>query len=366
MAKIHKNLTSCVKRNKSFLLVGPPGIAKTGIVLAAAAEAGMEVIISRASTAERTDMVGCYVPDTEEGVTRALPLEMLHYLRTSKHRILFFLDDFGQAPEDVQNASMSLWDKIGGLPDNVLICAATNRVTDKAGVRRLIEPLRSRFRKAFVIPTPDTQGKEKDLPYVLLGTWEDQRNAWLDWALDYGAPAEVIAFIRATGLRYREEVDSKGNVTVIEENPLYAWRPDANPAMRFADFRNWEYVIDDWNDGERDFDMIAASIGKPVAMEFLAYARLANDLPSPDQIWADPQSAKVPESSSAQFLVVSMLASATKVEHIPPTLQYVDRLPRVMGALLVRDLQKRHEVALNNCPEYREWFLKNKDLFTVG
>ena len=48
---------------------------------------------------------------------------------------------------------MKLFDN-GELPKNVLICGATNRPGDKAGVSALCEPLRSRFNVALAIPTP--------------------------------------------------------------------------------------------------------------------------------------------------------------------------------------------------------------------
>ena len=65
------------------LLVGPPGCAKTKRIEAAAKAAGYELIIMRASLSERVDFGGALVPDTDAGVTKALPLELLDELQKS-------------------------------------------------------------------------------------------------------------------------------------------------------------------------------------------------------------------------------------------------------------------------------------------
>ena len=103
------------------LLVGSPGLGKTERILAMAASLGMakgdiaEVqrsqpccVVRRLSLQERTDFGGCYVPDVTGGVTRALPLELMHALQRTTAPTLLFLDDLGQGPDDVQASCMQL------------------------------------------------------------------------------------------------------------------------------------------------------------------------------------------------------------------------------------------------------------------
>ncbi|MEI6873319.1 MAG: AAA family ATPase, partial [Verrucomicrobiota bacterium] len=144
------NLSKLLRAKLRVLLVGKPGLAKTARVLEAAREAGYRTVIFRTSLSERVDLGGCLVPDVAAGVTVALPLQLLADLKKASDKVLVFLDDLGQAPMDVQAATMSLFDK-GTLPENVVIWGATNRPGDKAGVTSLCEPLRSRFHVAFAI-----------------------------------------------------------------------------------------------------------------------------------------------------------------------------------------------------------------------
>lgn len=339
-------LNSLMGAAQRVLLVGPPGCGKTARIASIASEFGRKLVVMRASLSERVDFGGALVPDMKNGVTRALPLEVLSELQTTTEPTLLFLDDLGQAPIDVQAALMRLFDD-GALSPSVLIWGATNRPGDVAGVTRLCEPLRSRFHLAFAIAAPGTE----DLPGgpVVLGTWADEVAAWCEWAMDNDAPAEVIAWHRSTVGR-----------------TLYAWEPSSNPAVRMPDFRSWATVISLWNNGIRDLQVMAAAIGKPAASEFLAFAKLAHKLPTPDQVWMDPQGAPVPTDPAALYLVASMLANAVEAQHASAVVTYLARMPRVYGALLARDAYRKLGAKLSGSKEWVKWFTANQDIFAVN
>lgn len=339
-----------MRAERRVLLVGPPGCGKTARIQKIADDNGRRLVVMRASLSERVDFGGALVPDMQAGVTRALPLDVLSDLQSTTVPTLLFLDDLGQAPIDVQAALMRLFDD-GAVSPSVLIWGATNRPGDVAGVTRLCEPLRSRFHLAFAIAAPGTEDKADG--GVILGTWADEVNSWCDWALDNGAPAEVIAWHRSTAGR-------------TENSPLYAWKPAADPSVRMPDYRAWETVIHLWNAGITDLQSISAAIGKPAASEFLAFARLADKLPTPDQVWMDPLGAPVPDNPAGLYLVSSMLAGAAEQQHAKALVQYLARLPRVYGALLARDAFRRLGARLSGSREWTQWFTENQDIFTTG
>lgn len=329
------------------LLVGPPGCGKTARISAVAQKCGRKLVVMRASLSERVDFNGALVPDMKAGVTKALPLELLADLRTTTVPTLLFLDDLGQAPIDVQAALMRLFDD-DELSPSVLIWGATNRPGDVAGVTRLCEPLRSRFHLAFAIATQADEAERPD-GAVLLGTWNQELSAWCEWALDHGAAPEIVAWHRSTSGR-----------------TLYAWRPHADPGVRMPDYRCWDTVIRLWSAGIRDLSTVAAAIGKPTAAEFLSFARLADQLPVPDQVWMDPEGAPVPTEPSSLYLVASMLAAAAQPQHTSALVKYLARLPRVYGALLARDVFRRLGARLSGQPEWVRWFTQNQEIFAVG
>lgn len=345
VAPVVDPLGKVMSAGQRVLLVGPPGCGKTARIKAAAEHAGRKLVVMRASLSERVDFGGALVPDMATGVTKALPLELLAELRTTTEPTLLFLDDLGQAPIDVQAALMRLFDD-DTLSESVLIWGATNRPGDVAGVTRLCEPLRSRFHLAFAIAT-QTDPQRAD-GAVVLGTWSQEVAAWSDWALDHGAAPEIVAWHRSTSGR-----------------TLYLWQPHADPGVRMPDYRSWETVIRLWSAGIRDLQTVAAAIGRPTAAEFLSFARLANKLPTPDQVWMDPTGAPVPTEPSALYLVASMLAAAATEQHITALMTYLDRLPRVYGALLARDTYRRLAL-LSGSKSWIDWFTANQEIFAVG
>jgi len=343
---MHEKLMKLMNAGQKVLLVGPPGVAKSARVEYVAKELGRRCVVTRASLCERIDFGGCLIPDVNAGITRTLPLELLADLRTTKTPTVLFLDDLGQAPIDVQSALMRLFDP-GELSPQVLIWGATNRPGDKAGVTALCEPLRSRFNLAFAIASPGCDEKPEGATF--LGTWKDEVEAWGEWALDNGACPEVVAWHRSTVGR-----------------TLYAWKPCADPAVRMADFRGWATVINLWNAGLRDLSTVGAAVGKPAAAEFLAFARLADDLPTPDQVFMDPHGAPVPDEPSALYLVATMLAAAVTQQHADAFCTYIDRMNRVFAALAGRDAYRKLGAKLSGSKGWCRWFVKNQELFTAG
>lgn len=338
-------LETLLKNKIRVLLVGKPGTAKTARIIAAAEACGFTPVVFRASLAERVDLGGCLIPDSAAGITRALPLEMLHSLRAASTPHLLILDDLGQAPMDVQAAAMSLFDK-GALPDSVVIWAATNRPADKAGVCGLCEPLRSRFDVAFSIATPEES--EKADGSTFLCNWEGEVENWCDWAARQEFAPEIVAWHAST----------KGRT-------LYQWKPAADPSLRMADFRSWETVGRLWKAGMRDVRTIAAAIGKPAAAEFLAFAALADSLPTPAQVWIDPEGAPVPAEPAAQYLIASMLSRSAEAKNAPALITYFSRLDRVAGAFCARASFKRLGAKLAGTAAWQKWWLENRALFEV-
>lgn len=340
-------LCKLMKAGERVLLVGRPGCAKTARISAAAKLCGRRLIVMRASLCERVDFAGVMVPDMKAGLARALPLDLLHELQTTKVPVLLFIDDLGQAPVDVQAALMRVFDEMQ-LSEQVLIWGATNRPGDKAGVTALCEPLRSRFGLAFRIAGPDDDLSDMN-GGVPLCTWAEEIEGWCEWAMDHDAPAEIIAWHRAT-----------------QGRTLYAWKPHADPSVRMPDYRTWETVVRRWNDGMRDLNILGAAIGRPVAAELIAFAKLADQLPTPDQVKMDPKGAMLPVEPQALFLVCSFLSVAADAASARAFVLYLQRLPRVYGALLARDMNRKLGAKLTGTKEWVDFFTKNQALFNVG
>ena len=336
-------LAQYMKAGESVLLGGPPGCAKTARILAAAKSIDYDVYLSRASLSDRIDYAGCLVPDFDKGITRALPLEAIKLLRETTRPTVWFIDDLGQAPIDAQAALMQLFDN-NFLPANVLVWAATNRPGDKAGVTALCEPLRSRFSLCFGIATPDS--RETPNGTVYLGSWKDEVEGWIEWAMLNNLPSDVWAYHRFNSGEH-----------------LYKWQPNGDPTLRMADFRSWHTVARLYAKGIRDAQSIAGAIGMPDASAFLAFVACAKDLPSPDEVFANPATCRVPTEPSPLYLLASCLSAAVTPKTMAAMLTYGARLQRLYEAYMVRDAHKRLKRALYTHPAWNAWYAKNRELF---
>lgn len=328
---------------QKVLLVGPPGCGKTARINSLAAQCNRRVVVMRAGMSERVDFSGCMMPDAANGVTRILPLDLLKDLKETKQDTLLFLDDLGQTPSDVQPSLMKLFDK-GELSESVLIWGATNRPGDKAGVHSLCEPLRSRFDSCYCVATPEqTDGQGQ-----YLSDWQTELNGWLQWASDNGAPAEVLAWHKQSNGR-----------------TLYTWKPHSDFSVRMPDFRSWATLIDRWNKGLRSLAQCCAVLGKGVATEFLAFASLRGQLPTPDEVWLHPESAKLPSEPSAQYFIACILAAAVKPTCAEAFCTYISRLNEVVCAYCAQEAYRRLGANFSASKAWCKWFAEHKELFSI-
>lgn len=345
------NLEKLMRAGMRVLLVGPPGTAKTARIVATGKACSRRLFLGiggrTCDLSDRVDFGGALIPDMAAGITRTLPLVELREILDCEEPAIWFIDEIGRAALDVQGGICSLMDTLRRTRPNVVVWAATNRPGDKAGVMGLSEQLRSRFDCAFSVPVPGAEDKADGA--VMLGTWAEEVASWCEWALDQGAPAEIVAWHRSTTGR-----------------TLYGWKPCADPAVRMPDFRSWATVIRLWGAGLRDLRSVASAIGKGPAAEFLAFAALADGLPTPDQVWLDPDGAPVPTDPAALYLVAGMISAAATQATAGALCRYFGRMPRVYAALAARDAYRRLGAKLAGNRDWQKWFVENQQLFATG
>lgn len=199
-------LCDMVEDNAPALLVGPPGVAKTSMVMQVQAILQCDIIITHPVVLNPTDVKGLGFADWEKEIAKFLPFGDLLRAKNAKRKTIWFIDDLGQAPAAVQAAFMQLIlaRRIGEheISEHITFICATNRRQDRAGVKEFLNPLKSRMVTIIQVVT----------------TVED----WCAWAYDNAIPPALIALIR-----------SKGISMLIDENPSTDIENSRNP-------RSWE------------------------------------------------------------------------------------------------------------------------------
>lgn len=187
---------------------------------------------------------------------------------------IIFLDELSAAPVSVQAAAYQLvLDKMVGehkFPNNTIVLAAGNRLTDKAVAVKMPSALADRFKHFEIIQDTD---------------------AWRAWAINQGFHPMITGFI------------------AFKPSALNTFDPK-NDSLVFATPRSWESVDGDIKDLgiSGAADLISATVGIEVCTEFLAFTEIYMNLPNTDDIF-EGKNVAVPSNPSVLYAMSSKLAS---------------------------------------------------------
>lgn len=298
------------------LIVGAPGVGKSELVSQAASDANANIIISHPAVADPTDAKGLPWPGKDGEHATFLPFGELKHALDAVKPTVWFLDDLGQATPAVQASFMQLLlaRRVNGhvLPDCVTFVAATNRRGDKAGVGGILEPVKSRFTTIVELaPTLDD---------------------WCAWALNHGVPPELIAF-----LRFRPELLHKFTASADMDN---------SPCPR-----TWKAVADIMTKTQLGkhqsllYPAVAGAVGEGAAVEFVSFLKTFRNLPNPDAILLNPDTAKIPSDPSALYAVSAALAHRANANNFDRVMTYMRRLKDAgfaeFAVLCIRDAEQK-------------------------
>ena len=110
---------------------------------------------------------------------------------------------------------------------------------------------------------------------------------------------------------------------------------------------------------------IAGTIGMPAATSLLAHLEFLTQLPSYNDVVADPVNTPVPARADLQMLMAYQLAGSTNVADLGPCIQYIQRLPKDMGVTYISALLRRDYKGIVNAPAMQAWINKNAALVSV-
>jgi hypothetical protein len=316
---------------KPVLLVGMPGIGKTSIVDQVKEKTESDMMTSHPVVNDPTDGKG--FPCVIDGVAQFLPFGDLRYaLDYSGERLIWFLDDLGQARPAVQAAYMQLLlaRRINGhkLPDSVVFIAATNRREDKAGVSGILEPVKSRFHMIIEIE-PDVE-------------------SFISWGLTSGRiRKEVIACLRL----FPE---------LLVSPPSREIKPSANP-------RVWEFAsqsLDANFPPALIYDSLISCLGEEAGSQLYGMITVFKNLPSVASIIKAPGSVEFPTNPSSLHALCTVLAKylEKKPEKVDPVFKFAGRLPGDFSVCLIRDSLALNS-SLTDTKAFQKWSSENVDLF---
>ena len=250
---------------------------------------------------------------------------------------ILFLDEISAAPQSVQAAAYQITlDRVVGehkLPENCIVIAAGNRVTDKSVAFKMPKALANRLLQIQV---------------------EGSVTAWKQWAIEHGIHPKVVGFLS------------------FRQNYLMAF-DGSNDDLAFATPRSWEmvsnllYAVSD--DIEKMYPMIAGLVGSGVAAELRMWEKVYKELPNIEDIFNGKNPPMPKNTDSMYALTASMTAYArehkTDMRRIGNSIAYATRMPPDFATILMRDymyIEKGYKEKLMRIPEFSEWLRKRGSL----
>ena len=325
-----------IKTLPSVMLWGPPGVGKSQLVRQLAknieTKTGKKSIVTdvRLLLFNPIDLRG--IPTSNADKTLAIWLKPQIFQMDPDESIvnILFLDEISAAPQSVQAAAYQITlDRVVGehkLPDNCIVIAAGNRVTDKSVAFKMPKALANRLCHIEI---------------------EGNFKSWKQWAISKGIHHKVIGFLS------------------FKQNMLMGF-DGGKDDLAFPTPRSWEMVsnllntVDD--NIEEMYPMVAGLVGTGTAIEFRTWCKVYKNLPSIDDIF-DGKMPAVPNTTDALYALISSMtiyASMHKedMQKITNSIAYAEKLPADFSAVLLRDymyIEDGYKSKLMQIPEFARW-----------
>lgn len=332
-AELAPVVVRAIQEKLPLIISGPPGAGKTALIKTAADDAGADLMITHAVTASPVDAKGMPSISADRQSAEFLPFGDIKRAmeQPADVPLVWFLDDFGQATEAVQASFMQLilGRRINGhaISEAVTFMVATNRREDKAGVRSILEPVKSRF-VSIVEMVPD------------MG-W------WIRWAAA-NLPAtehteQILAF-----LQWRPEsfFDHSPTSDLVNSPAPRTWKHCSDVLEAFGPICEPATLK----------SLVAGAIGPEHGGYFFAFKNLAATLPNPDDVIDNPDLLDIAGSEMpslyATITAVGMRANAGNFDGIAKLADRLTAADRGEFAALLVDQALQRDEGIAHVPSY--------------
>lgn len=326
-----------LKNFPSVMLWGPPGVGKSqGIRQMAdiiAEKTHKRVVITdvRLLLFNPVDLRGIPTANADKTLAVWLRPKIFQMDESSEVINILFLDEISAAPQSVQAAAYQITlDRTIGehrLPENCIVIAAGNRVTDRSVAYTMPKALANRMCHIEI---------------------DGDSYSWRKWAVSSGINPLIIGF-----MDYRPQqlmdFDSQSN------------------GLAFPTPRSWEMVSNILNnvsdDIKRVLPLIIGCVGEAAAYELLSWGEINEKIPNVEEIFSG-KTVGVPTRPEVVYALTASIDCYARSHHsseeIDNLVSYVLRLPTEFKDRIFYDLIqiKSMRKGLYKNRNYFDWFMR--------
>jgi hypothetical protein len=348
-------LIKSVGHLRTFLLQGHMGTGKSSLLTTLAADPDLSNHVPCYFDCTTKDLGDITLPNIKVNqdvpyVTYATNEELGAH---ENKPIILMIDEFGKANPAVKNALLRLIleRKIGSYtlhPDSIVF-ATTNLGSE--GVGDLL-PAHARNR-ITVVETKKPDAME-----------------WVEWGIGNGVDHTILGWVKDNPQVMQDFRD----VPNPDDNQ-YIFHPKAVDRAAFCTPRSLHAASDilQNREGLDDNTLTAAlmgTIGTRAAMDFMAFLKLADQLPSLESIKNDPDNATVPTSASATCMVVFRSLSTVERDWMDAWMTYMLRLGTEFQSLFANGVRSskynkaKQSMVMQN-KQFTQWAMDNNYMFAA-
>jgi hypothetical protein len=331
-------ISHCILNNINPLIVGPQGIGKSETIEQIASKLiGRNVNVTEEYTSDNVGF-SLYHPSMGQpcdvmglpfktGEDRAdfLPIGFMTTLFNATSLTICFIDEIGQASSLMQSVVMGLIQsrRINNRPISpfVRFVLATNRVSDNAGVKNILDPLKGR---------------------CIIINIEVNTQEWCEWAFTNGISKEIIYYIHA----FPDELSESKTTRDISN-------------IRTP--RNWTRLHSFVHAGMVSHEIIAGCIGEEAATKFYGFYRNYQDFAGiVKEIRENPQSARMFNEPDKIYALGLCLAQTVEKKYLSAYLAYMQRYSNMeLFEFTISFMTKLHP-ELKETREYIDFMINRK------
>ena len=341
-------LIKAVGHKRTIIVEGENGVGKSALYHALANDPMFDGHI-KAGAIDCTQMAdgSVWMPDIdrENGISRELPNERFGLSHNNQKGVngskpvLVFLDEIAKAPAYIKNvlAPIIYERRVGNyhMPEGSVVFCATNLAVEGLG-----DSIQAHLRNRL----------------VFVKMRKPTSTEWVQWAIDKGVNASVIAFVN----NYPQVMDSfldyekggKFEGKEMSKDNGYIFNP-RSMALAYATPRSLVAASDilDAGDGVLDDETLEAAlvgtIGATTAEALSSFVRFGRDICPLERVLKDPATAPLSDNPTAQLVQVFQFVSRVdKREDAEKIVEYVWRMKAEMQSIFCNSVAQSQRVSI--------------------
>jgi len=345
-----KQAANLIRTNPTtrFLLQGEPGIGKSSLLESIASSLGYEHAYIDVPNMDLGD-IAMPVIDHDSKTTRYYP-----NARFKIHEgkpLVIMLDEFTKGADPVKNMLHPMLEKanprLGDIQLNkpnsppTIVFLTGNLTTDGVG-----DSLKAHSRNRLVpvtIAKPDAE-------------------QWIEWAMNKGVEAEVIAWVSRFPHVLASYTDAAQGDNPYIYNPRKAQHAFVSP--RSLETASNIVGTRKENDPDAVIAALTGAIGESGARDMQAYIEFSDQLPTWEATIKAPKDTAVPTSPGACAIVVFGAIARIDKATIAPFMEYLSRFDAEWQAVFAINIAKspaKQSIAFSSTA-FKDWVVKNQDL----